>query len=118
MVLRPVTPMPIRSNRRGKKADFTHKFIIFCNGRKGRSHESRGRTAFPDRCLYVEMKSPETTLLPLIEKDLKKLDGKTYKIVKYKPEILKLFPHFEMVRCSSPEQLMAQIGKFWDLENA
>ncbi len=118
LALRPNRQPPIRSPQRGKRENFTHKFIIYCQGKKGRGSDGRGRVALPDQCLYVEIKSPETVLLPLLEKELKKQNGSGFRIVKYKPEILKLFPRFEIARCNSTEQLLGHLGTLKDAGSA
>lgn len=46
------------------------------------------------------------------------MNGRAFRIVKYKPEILKLFPHFEIARCNSPEQLMGHLSALTNPEGA
>jgi hypothetical protein len=46
------------------------------------------------------------------------MHGYCYKIIKYKSEVLKLFPHFEIVRCGSIDQVVEYLSKAQGGEDA
>jgi hypothetical protein len=107
----------INSHIKERKAEMVHKFIIYSNGKSKRINGQKERVPFPHRCIYAEIKTAETPLLPLLQKELLNVHGNRYKIIKYKSQVLRLFPHIEIIRCTSSDQLVRQIRTFDEAES-
>jgi hypothetical protein len=118
MVLRYSRDDSAKNRLRKKRPELINKYIIYQSGKAGRNHSPRARTPFPHRCLYVEVKSSETAPLLALQKELRNMHGYCYKIIKYKSEVLKLFPHFEIVRCGSIDQVVEYLSKAQEGEDA